>query len=231
MNTVLKKFASTLGVLGFGVAIALPAVAQSNFTPGPANNPTPQNSGENVPGTTSPANRPDLPTQGFTAPANSGGQSIDAIVRTNPSFEFFNALVRVADSNGALSTVLAGDDDYTVFAPTDQALAQLPAGVFKSLVQPENRDLLISVLENHIVKGRVSSSDLASRQVESAGGNPLTAQGGAGVLTVGNARVIAPDINAENGIIHVVDNVILPADVQSRLGALGYQSAPTQPAQ
>jgi uncharacterized surface protein with fasciclin (FAS1) repeats len=253
MKTVLKKLAATLGVIGFGVALAslhgvfaLPSVAQSNFTPGPANDPSQPGApptdrdtgvtpiqgnpptGENVPGTASSANRPVAPSQPLSG-ANTNGQTIDAIVRTSPSFELFNALLRVADPTGAIATRLSKNEDYTVFAPTDQALAQIPPATFRALVQPENRDLLVRILENHIVEGKVSSADLVSRQVESSGGNPITAQGGQGAIIIGNARVVGPDIVAENGIVHAVDNLILPSDIQAQLGGLGAQ--PSVPGQ
>ncbi|MGG6266945.1 fasciclin domain-containing protein [Leptolyngbya sp. AN03gr2] len=206
-------------------------------TPGTITSPDNSNSGgtttipgvpnnQSVPGTVAPANRPEtnnLPGTTSTTPtapvsfAGSEGQTIDQIVRVSPSFELFNALVRVADSTGGtFGTQLAGGN-ITVFAPTDEALAALPPATFKALVQPENRGLLVQVLENHIVRGRVSSADLASKQVRSLGGNPIAAQGGTGALTVGNAPVVGADIQAENGIVHAINGVILPAELQSRL--------------
>jgi uncharacterized surface protein with fasciclin (FAS1) repeats len=254
MSTLFKRLASTVSLLGFSVAIALPSVAQSNFTPGPSSpntnqaapsdrdtgvpsinnspnqtSPNQTSPDQSVPGTVNPANRPVAPGQPFSATPNSGDQTIDAIVRTNPSFELFNALLGVANSQGILTNQLSGDSNYTVFAPTDAALAQIPPATFKALVQPENRDLLARVLENHIVKGKVSSADLTSQQVRSMGGNAMAAQGGSGTLTIGNARVIGPDIQASNGIIHAVDNVILPADLQAQLSGLSAQpSTPNQ---
>jgi uncharacterized surface protein with fasciclin (FAS1) repeats len=244
MKTSLKLILVSLSALGFGLGTTLPSVAQSKFTPNaettPANTPqsppptnrdtgippiqsTPEgqnnnnNQNNNLPGTVSPANRPtetNTPNNSFSSSAD---QSIDEIVRTNPSFELFNALLRVAESRGILAGQLAGSSDYTVFAPTDEALAAIPAATFKALVQPENEDLLAQLLENHIVRGKVSSSDLAAKQVRALSGNPVAAQGGAGSLTIGNARVVGADIQADNGIIHVVDQAILPADLQSKL--------------
>lgn len=225
MSTLFKRLATTVSLLGFSVAIALPSMAQSNFTPGPSSPntnqaaPTDRDTGVPPINNTSPN-----PNQTVSVSANSSSQTIDAIVRTNPSFELFNALLGVANSEGIVTTqLLSSNDNYTVFAPTDAALAQIPPATFKALVQPENRDLLARVLENHIVKGKVSSSDLSSQQVRSMGGSPMAAQGGTGTLTIGNARVIGADIQASNGIIHAVDNVILPADVQAKLGGLSGQ--------
>ncbi|MBD2079191.1 fasciclin domain-containing protein [Leptolyngbya sp. FACHB-17] len=197
---------------------------------------------QSVPGTVAPANRPEVnntPTNssptgttptGNTNSASTGSsdQSIDQIVRTSPSFELFNALLRVADSNGAFSSNLSGD--VTVFAPTDEALAAIPPATFKALVQPENRALLSQVLQNHIVKGKVSSSDLAAKQVQSLGGNPIAAQGSNGMLMIGNAQVVGADIAASNGTIHAINQVILPASLQGKLTSLAPTGMPmTQP--
>ncbi|MBD1844093.1 fasciclin domain-containing protein [Cyanobacteria bacterium FACHB-63] len=193
---------------------------------------------QSVPGTVAPANRPEVnntPTNssptgttptGNTNSASTGSsdQSIDQIVRTSPSFELFNALLRVADSNGAFSSNLSGD--VTVFAPTDEALAAIPPATFKALVQPENRALLTQVLQNHIVKGKVSSSDLAAKQVQSLGGNPIAAQGSNGMLMIGNAQVVGADIAASNGTIHAINQVILPASLQGKLTSLAPTAMP-----
>ncbi|MBD1824056.1 fasciclin domain-containing protein [Cyanobacteria bacterium FACHB-DQ100] len=290
MKTSLKRLVTGLSVVGLGVSVALPSMAQSKFTPNaettPANTPqtpAPTNrdagippvggqSGQNtpgsitnpdssvdsgtttapglpnnqsVPGTVAPANRPEVnntPTNssptGATptdttnyASTGSSDQSIDRIVRTSPSFELFNALVRVADSQGgAFSSQLAGDSSVTVFAPTDEALAALPPATFKALVQPENRALLTQVLQNHIVRGKVSSSDLSAKQVQSMGGNPIAAQGSNGMLMIGNAQVVGADIAASNGTIHAINQVILPASLQGKLTSLAPTGMPmTQP--
>jgi len=276
MKNSFKKLASTIGVLGFSLAVALPTLAQSAPSSGstgrdsnvssPPNEPSQLNpsSGSEAPaarpqpnlpgdqsnpgGINTPANRPqapgglDAPTnrpapsgpgerpmplpgerptppiapspQGVVVPSSSSSQTIDAVVRQSPSFELFNALLRVADQNGALSTVLNGSSSYTVFAPTDEALAALPQGTFKALVQPENRALLVRILENHIVRGKVLSNEVGSRELRSLIGEPIA-------LT--NAPVIGADIQTSNGVIHAINGVILPADVQSRLVGLAPQ--------
>lgn len=289
MKTSLKRLVTGLSVVGLGVSVALPSMAQSKFTPNaettPANTPqtpAPTNrdagippvggqSGQNtpgsitnpdssvdsgtttapglpnnqsVPGTVAPANRPEVnntPTNssptGATPTGNtnyastgSSDQSIDQIVRTSPSFELFNALLRVADANGAFSSDLAGSGNVTIFAPTDEALAAIPPATFKALVQPENRALLTQVLQNHIVKGKVSSTDLAAKQVRSLSGNPIAAQGSNGMLMIGNAQVVGADIAASNGTIHAINQVILPASLQGKLTSLAPTGMPmTQP--
>jgi uncharacterized surface protein with fasciclin (FAS1) repeats len=79
-----------------------------------------------------------------------------------------------------------------------------------------------------VLSGKVSSSDLAAKQVRSLGGNPIAAQGGSGALTVGSARVIGADIQADNGIIHAVDQLIVTPDLQSKLTSLAPQASTNQ---
>lgn len=146
-----------------------------------------------------------------SVPASSSSQTVDAIVRQSPSFELFNALLRVANNQGILNSALAGGSDYTIFAPTDEALVALPSGLFKALVQPENRETLVRILKNHIVRGKVLSNQLSGQEIRSLDGN---------ILSLGSVPVIAPDIQASNGVIHAINGVILPPDVQSSLAGL-----------
>lgn len=161
---------------------------------------------------------PETPTvpmtpMGVSVPTGSSSQTIDAIVRQSPSFELFNALLRVANAQGSLTSALVGGN-YTVFAPTDEALAALPPGLFKALVQPENSDTLARILANHIVPGTVLSNQLSGREVRSLDGN---------VLSLATTPVIAPDIQVSNGVIHAINGVLLPPDVQSGLAGLTPQ--------
>jgi uncharacterized surface protein with fasciclin (FAS1) repeats len=189
-----------------------PGGSSDQTNPGGIN--TPANRPQAPGGLDAPMNRPAPSPQGVVVPSSSSSQNLDTVVRLSPSFELFNALLRVADQNGALSTVLAGSNNYTVFAPTDEALAALPQGTFKALVQPENRDLLVRILENHIVRGTVMSNEVGSRELRSLIGEPIA-------LT--NAPVVGADIQTSNGVIHAINGVILPADVQSRLVGLTPQ--------
>ncbi|MBD2021301.1 fasciclin domain-containing protein [Leptolyngbya sp. FACHB-36] len=150
-------------------------------------------------------------------PATTASGSIDSIVRQSASFELFNALLRVADSRGAGLGARLDDGTYTVFAPTDTAFAALPEGTIKRLVQPENQDLLVRILSNHIVKGEVLSSAIQSGSKEAIEGDSLNLQAGAQGVTVNNAQVIQADIRAENGVIHAINQVILPSGVQAGL--------------
>ncbi len=136
---------------------------------------------------------------------NHGGNTIVGIASTNDSFDVLTALVKHAKLVG----VLNGDTEFTVFAPTDDAFGRLPQGTIESLFQPENKDLLTTILTYHVVPGSVRSTQLSSGSVDSVAGIPLDITVGSGV-TVNSANVVAADIEASNGIIHVVDQVILP---------------------
>ncbi|MFG6099638.1 fasciclin domain-containing protein [Leptothoe sp. ISB3NOV94-8A] len=133
------------------------------------------------------------------------GNTIVSIASTNDSFDVLTALLKHAKLVG----VLNGETEFTVFAPTDDAFGRLPQGTIESLYQPENRELLATILTYHVVPGSVRSTDLASGSVDSVAGIPLDISVGSGV-TVNDSNVVSADIEASNGIIHVVDAVILP---------------------
>ncbi len=122
----------------------------------------------------------------------------------------FKTLVAAVQAAGLVDT-LKGDGPYTVFAPTDEAFAKLPEGTVENLLKPENKDQLIAVLTYHVVPGKVMSSDIAGKKIEAATvqGSELTIDAMKGVR-VDNAKVIAADIEASNGVIHVIDTVVLP---------------------
>jgi len=117
------------------------------------------------------------------------------------------AAVKAADLVGTLK----GEGPFTVFAPTDAAFEALPEGTVEDLLKPENKDKLVSILTYHVVPGKVMSSDL------SEGMTAKTVQGGEIKITleggpkVNGATISAPDVEAGNGVIHVIDAVILPA--------------------
>lgn len=143
--------------------------------------------------------------ESLRAKDNHGGNTIVGIASTNDSFDVLTALVKHAKLVG----VLNGDTEFTVFAPTDAAFGRLPQGTIESLFQPENRELLTTILTYHVVPGSVRSTQLSSGKVDSVAGIPLDITVGSGVM-VNSANVVAADIEASNGIIHVVDQVILP---------------------
>tara|TARA_Y100000589_G_C26957315_1_gene549102 strand:+ start:257 stop:739 length:483 start_codon:yes stop_codon:yes gene_type:complete len=132
------------------------------------------------------------------------------IVDTAVSAGQFNTLVAAVEA-ADLVTTLKGDGPFTVFAPTDEAFAALPEGTVENLLKPENKDQLIAVLTYHVVPGKIMSSDIAgtATMVESVQGSELDVNATNGV-TVDGATVVTADIETDNGVIHVIDRVVLP---------------------
>lgn len=132
------------------------------------------------------------------------------IVDTAVEAGSFTTLVAAVSAAGLVDT-LKGDGPFTVFAPTDDAFAALPAGTVEDLLKPENKDQLVSILTYHVVPTKVVSSDLAGQTVsaKTVNGGELIVDGRNGVM-INDAEVVQADIMASNGVIHVVDKVILP---------------------
>ena len=132
------------------------------------------------------------------------------IVDTAVSAGQFNTLVAAVEAADLVNT-LKGDGPFTVFAPTDEAFAALPEGTVENLLKPENKDQLIAVLTYHVVPGKIMSSDIAgtATMVESVQGSELDVNATDGV-TVDGATVVTADIETDNGVIHVIDRVVLP---------------------
>lgn len=132
------------------------------------------------------------------------------IVDTAIAADGFETLVAAVQAAGLVET-LKGPGPFTVFAPTDDAFAALPAGTVESLLQPENRDQLVNVLTYHVAPGRYPASSLAGQRgnIPTVQGQTLRIHGASGVQ-VNGANVIAADVAASNGIIHAIDAVLLP---------------------
>jgi uncharacterized surface protein with fasciclin (FAS1) repeats len=122
------------------------------------------------------------------------------------NFETLVAAVQAAD----LVETLKGEGPFTVFAPTDEAFAALPEGTVESLLEPENKDQLVSILTYHVVPGSVMSGDLSDGMTaETVEGSEITISTEGGVM-VNDATVTTADIEASNGVIHVIDSVLMP---------------------
>lgn len=123
------------------------------------------------------------------------------------TFETLVAAVTAAD----LGATLKSEGPFTVFAPTDEAFAKLPAGTVADLVKPGNKDKLTAILTYHVISGKVMAADVAGQKVEPAtvNGAALQVDGSDGV-TVNGAKVITADIECTNGVIHVIDAVLIP---------------------
>ena len=122
----------------------------------------------------------------------------------------FTTLVAAVQAAGLVDT-LKSEGPFTVFAPTDAAFAALPEGTVENLLKPENKDQLVAVLTYHVVAGKVMSGDIAGKtmEVESVQGSAISVNAMNGVM-VDNANVVTADIETSNGVIHVIDAVILP---------------------
>ncbi|MGY6645532.1 MAG: fasciclin domain-containing protein [Salinarimonas sp.] len=134
----------------------------------------------------------------------------DDIIDTAIAAGSFETLVAAVQAAGLVDT-LKGEGPFTVFAPTDEAFAALPEGTVESLLQEENRDQLVSILTYHVIPGAVMSSDIAGQplSVETVQGSELAIDATDGVR-VGEAMVVTADIEASNGVIHVIDTVLIP---------------------
>ena len=146
----------------------------------------------------------------LTGAAFAGGHSKD-IVDTAVEAGSFNTLVAAVQAAGLVDT-LKGEGPFTVFAPTDEAFAALPEGTVESLLLPENRDQLVAILTYHVVPGKVMSTDLSDDMTAATvQGAEITIDLDNGVM-VNEATVVSADIEASNGVIHVIDALILPPE-------------------
>ena len=145
-------------------------------------------------------------TTALAAPAYAQDMNI---VETAVGAGSFTTLVAAVEAAGLVET-LSGEGPFTVFAPTDEAFAALPEGTVESLLLPENRDQLVSILTYHVVPGAVMSTDLSDGMTAATvQGSEITIDLDNGVM-VNEANVVTADIAASNGVIHVIDAVILP---------------------
>lgn len=122
-------------------------------------------------------------------------------------FQTLVAAVQAAD----LVDTLKGKGPYTVFAPTDAAFAALPAGTIEELLKPENKDKLVAILAYHVVPAKVMAADVKPMEAPTVNGQTATIEVADGSVTIEGANVVSTDIVTSNGVIHVIDKVILPA--------------------
>ena len=145
------------------------------------------------------------PAADTTAPMEAG--DIVAVASGNPDF---STLVAAVTAAGLVET-LQGPGPFTVFAPTNAAFDALPAGLVDKLLLPENKDTLVKILAYHVVAGKVMAADVKAGDVPSVEGSPITVTVDGGTVKLNDsATVTATDVAASNGVIHVIDAVILP---------------------
>ena len=131
------------------------------------------------------------------------------IIAVASSVGSFNTLVAAVKAAGLVET-LQGAGPFTVFAPTDEAFAKLPKGTVKDLLKPENKEKLVAILTYHVVAGKVMAADVKTMKARTVNGQSLDIKVTAGAVTVDKAKVVKTNVAASNGVIHVIDTVVLP---------------------
>jgi uncharacterized surface protein with fasciclin (FAS1) repeats len=147
---------------------------------------------------------------GLAGGSASAGTAEKDIVSTAVAAGQFKTLAAALGAAGLVDT-LKGPGPFTVFAPTDAAFAKLPAGTVESLLKPENKDQLTAILTYHVVPGAVMAADVVKlSQAKTVSGKVLGVKVNGGTVMINDAKVTATDIAASNGVIHVIDSVVLP---------------------
>ena len=124
--------------------------------------------------------------------------------------EDLSTLVAAVKAAGLVET-LSGKGPFTVFAPTNEAFAALPAGTVENLLKPENKDQLVAVLTYHVVSGDAYAKDLSNNQkIKTVEGDDVKIKINSKGVMVNDAKVVAADVKASNGVVHVIDHVLLP---------------------
>ena len=225
MNTsyskLLTKWAGLISLASISLLITLPSTANEaknnlvaqtgsgvlNPRPSIFNEP-PYNRGtrSTPPATPTPATptRPTPPEAGTTE-----NQTLLALAESSPNFKVLTAALKAA----GLTDALQGQGNLTVFAPTDAAFAKLPQDAVRDLLKPENKEILLQLLTYHVVNGTVLSTDLRSGEVQSLEGGAISVTVNSNGVMVNEANVVQADIKASNGVIHAIDQVILPPDL------------------
>jgi len=142
-------------------------------------------------------------------------EGADTIVGVAADSGSFNTLVQAIEAAG-LSETLSADASYTVFAPTDAAFEALPEGTLEQLLLPENQEVLTQILTYHVLPQEIPAAEVMSGDVETVAGSPLTVNvdDATGNVSVNDAAVVQTDVQASNGVIHAIDQVLLPPDIQ-----------------
>ncbi|MEH2273993.1 MAG: fasciclin domain-containing protein [Nostoc sp.] len=214
-NTKRKQVAQTSGVTNPRPSIfnEPPYNRGGNATPSEPTPRTPRTIPETQP-TTPPTQVPSTETPTPTPPgpgaSDNQGKNLLALAESNASFTTLTKALKAAGLTGALQ----GKDNLTIFAPTDAAFAKLPADALQELLKPGNKEVLMKILTYHVVPGKILSTDLKSGEVKSLEGGTINVKvDPATGVTVNDAKVTQADITGTNGVIHAIDQVILPPDL------------------
>ena len=150
------------------------------------------------------------PMESETMAAEDSAGTIVDVAAGNPDFETLVAAITAAD----LGETLSGDGPFTVFAPTNEAFAALPEGLLDALLLPENQDALTAILTYHVVSGEVPSDQVTEGDVDTVQGEAIAVTIPDGTVTLNDSvTVTAVDVEASNGVIHVIDGVLVPPSV------------------
>lgn len=197
LSSWMKQLTGFAGVIGVSALIGFPAWAHINANTSLANAATTQQVAGNAKTAASPA-------------PMAQAKDIVAIASGDPQFKTLTTALKAA----GLVQTLQGKGPFTVFAPTDKAFAALPKGTLEDLLKPENKDKLTKILTYHVVSGSVLSTSLKSGDVPTVEKSPVKVVVSGGKVTVGGANVVKADIKASNGVIHVIDKVLIPGDAK-----------------
>ena len=138
--------------------------------------------------------------------AKPADETVVAVAASNADFSTLVAAVKAA----GLVDTLNGTGPFTIFAPTNAAFEKLPKGTVEDLLKPENKAKLTAILTYHVVAGKVLAADVKTGMVKTVQGGELDVKVAAGAVTVNGAKVLKTDILGTNGVIHVIDSVLLP---------------------
>jgi uncharacterized surface protein with fasciclin (FAS1) repeats len=169
-----------------------------------------------APSTGQPGNTPTTPANVLS---NSENQSPTELLQQVSAAGSFNTLARAVQAAGLSGALQQNGGRYTIFAPTDEAFAELPQGALERLLRPENRDLLRRVLAYHVVPIELASNELRSGAVNTLGGG-IAVRVTPERIIVNNGSVIRPNIQTQNGIVHVVNRVLIPSELRQQLTSL-----------
>ncbi len=199
-----------------GQQVAQQSGGTLNPKPSIFNEPPYNRGGSVTPSQPTPGTPGTQPTQTLpTTPSTPGstdtqGKNLLGLAESNASFTTLTKALKAAGLTGALQ----GKDNLTIFAPTDAAFAKLPPDALQELLKPDNKEVLLKILTYHVVPGKVLSTDLKSGEVKSLEGGAINVKvDPATGVTVNDAKVTQADITGSNGVIHAIDQVILPPDL------------------
>lgn len=200
LSKSVKKFAALAGAAS--AFVMLPVLAEKMPTPGMQTQPPSMQTQPQA------ETKPMTPSASPAMDSTTTSVSIVEVAASNGSFKTLTAALKAA----GLDKTLASSGSYTVFAPTDEAFAALPKGAVEELLKPENKDSLVKLLTYHVVQGEKASTALQSGDTETLSGDRVKVNVSSSGVMVNDAKVVQADIKANNGVIHVIDKVILPPD-------------------